>query len=52
MVSEPWERLLDILAVVGARCDWQGDKAGQRLVPPLGLLCVRVEMWGGRWLSG
>ncbi|XP_062332602.1 integrator complex subunit 10 [Osmerus eperlanus] len=30
MVSEPWERLLDILSVVGARCDWQGDKPGQR----------------------
>jgi hypothetical protein len=29
MVTEPWERLLDILAVVGARCEWQGDK-GQR----------------------
>uniref|UniRef100_A0A672J533 Integrator complex subunit 10 n=1 Tax=Salarias fasciatus TaxID=181472 RepID=A0A672J533_SALFA len=30
LVAEPWERLLDILAVVGARCEWQGDK-GQRL---------------------
>uniref|UniRef100_A0A3P9ACM8 Integrator complex subunit 10 n=1 Tax=Esox lucius TaxID=8010 RepID=A0A3P9ACM8_ESOLU len=29
VVSEPWERLLDILAVVGTRCEWQGDK-GQR----------------------
>uniref|UniRef100_A0A8C7SEL9 Integrator complex subunit 10 n=1 Tax=Oncorhynchus mykiss TaxID=8022 RepID=A0A8C7SEL9_ONCMY len=29
LVAEPWERLLDILAVVGARCEWQGDK-GQR----------------------
>ncbi|XP_034037399.1 integrator complex subunit 10 isoform X2 [Thalassophryne amazonica] len=29
VVNEPWERLLDILAVVGARCEWQGDK-GQR----------------------
>lgn len=29
MVAEPWERLLDILAMVGARCEWQGDK-GQR----------------------
>uniref|UniRef100_A0A7N8YE47 Integrator complex subunit 10 n=1 Tax=Mastacembelus armatus TaxID=205130 RepID=A0A7N8YE47_9TELE len=29
VVAEPWERLLDILAVVGARCEWQGDK-GQR----------------------
>ncbi|XP_077589769.1 integrator complex subunit 10 isoform X2 [Stigmatopora nigra] len=28
-VAEPWERLLDLLAVVGARCEWQGDK-GQR----------------------
>lgn len=28
-VAEPWERLLDILSVVGARCEWQGDK-GQR----------------------
>ncbi|KAM4586794.1 integrator complex subunit 10 isoform 2-T2 [Fundulus diaphanus] len=28
-VAEPWERLLDILTVVGARCEWQGDK-GQR----------------------
>lgn len=29
VVAEPWERLLDILAVAGARCEWQGDK-GQR----------------------
>ncbi|XP_068570799.1 integrator complex subunit 10 isoform X1 [Cebidichthys violaceus] len=29
VVAEPWERLLDILAVVGARCEWQGDM-GQR----------------------
>ncbi|XP_029296800.1 LOW QUALITY PROTEIN: integrator complex subunit 10 [Cottoperca gobio] len=29
VVAEPWERLLDILAVVGARCEWQGEK-GQR----------------------
>ncbi|KAM6953161.1 integrator complex subunit 10 [Aplochiton taeniatus] len=29
LVAEPWERLLDILTVVGARCEWQGDK-GQR----------------------
>ncbi|XP_061901973.1 integrator complex subunit 10 isoform X2 [Entelurus aequoreus] len=29
VVAEPWERLLDLLAVVGARCEWQGDK-GQR----------------------
>ncbi|KAM3866710.1 integrator complex subunit 10-like [Diretmus argenteus] len=29
VVAEPWERLLDILAVVGARCEWQGDQ-GQR----------------------
>lgn len=26
VVAEPWEKLLDILAVVGARCEWQGDK--------------------------
>uniref|UniRef100_A0A3Q4AI13 Integrator complex subunit 10 n=1 Tax=Mola mola TaxID=94237 RepID=A0A3Q4AI13_MOLML len=29
VVAEPWQRLLDILAVAGARCEWQGDK-GQR----------------------
>ncbi|KAG7275759.1 hypothetical protein CRUP_009862 [Coryphaenoides rupestris] len=29
VVAEPWERLLDILTIVGARCEWQGDK-GQR----------------------
>ncbi|TWW55542.1 Integrator complex subunit 10 [Takifugu flavidus] len=29
VVPEPWERLLDILALAGARCEWQGDK-GQR----------------------
>ncbi|XP_028815738.1 integrator complex subunit 10 isoform X2 [Denticeps clupeoides] len=27
VVSEPWERLLDIVAVVGSRCEWQGDKS-------------------------
>nr|XP_040028460.1 integrator complex subunit 10 isoform X4 [Gasterosteus aculeatus aculeatus] len=34
VVAEPWERLLDILAVVGARCEWQGDK-GQSYVDML-----------------
>lgn len=29
LVSDPWERLLDILAVVGARCEWQGDKGSR-----------------------
>ncbi|XP_038152479.1 integrator complex subunit 10 isoform X2 [Cyprinodon tularosa] len=29
VVAEPWERLLDVLTMVGARCEWQGDK-GQR----------------------
>ncbi|XP_030620610.1 integrator complex subunit 10 isoform X2 [Chanos chanos] len=29
VVCEPWERLLDIVAVVGARCDWQGDKGSR-----------------------
>ncbi|XP_053734751.1 integrator complex subunit 10 isoform X1 [Synchiropus splendidus] len=29
VVTEPWEKLLDILTVVGARCEWQGD-VGQR----------------------
>lgn len=29
VVAEPWQRLLDILAVAGARCEWQPDK-GQR----------------------
>ncbi|KAJ8015384.1 hypothetical protein DPEC_G00025570 [Dallia pectoralis] len=29
VVTEPWEKLLDILSVVGTRCEWQGDK-GQR----------------------
>lgn len=29
VVAEPWERLLDILAVVGARCEWQGDKGSR-----------------------
>ncbi|XP_023647607.1 integrator complex subunit 10 isoform X5 [Paramormyrops kingsleyae] len=34
LVSDPWERLLDILAVVGARCEWQGDK-GSRSYPEI-----------------
>ena len=29
VVAEPWERLLDILAVVGSRCEWQGDKGSR-----------------------
>ncbi|XP_024139073.1 integrator complex subunit 10 isoform X1 [Oryzias melastigma] len=29
LVADPWERLLELLAVVGVRCEWQGDK-GQR----------------------
>ncbi|KAJ8281328.1 hypothetical protein GJAV_G00066250 [Gymnothorax javanicus] len=32
VVTEPWERLLDILAVVGARCEWQGDKTSRSYV--------------------
>ncbi|KAJ8336042.1 hypothetical protein SKAU_G00393850 [Synaphobranchus kaupii] len=32
LVSEPWERLLDILAIVGARCEWQGDKGSRSYV--------------------
>lgn len=31
VVPEPWERLLDILALAGARCEWQGDM-GQRYI--------------------
>ncbi|KAM4554875.1 integrator complex subunit 10 isoform 1-T1 [Odontesthes bonariensis] len=34
VVAEPWERLLDILTLVGARCEWQGDK-GQSYVDML-----------------
>ncbi|XP_062840980.1 integrator complex subunit 10 isoform X1 [Trichomycterus rosablanca] len=26
LVSEPWERLLEIVGVVGLRCEWQGEK--------------------------
>ena len=26
VVTEPWERLLEIVGVVGARCEWQGEK--------------------------
>lgn len=29
LVTEPWERLLEILAIVGARCEWQGDKGSR-----------------------
>ncbi|XP_036372599.1 integrator complex subunit 10 isoform X1 [Megalops cyprinoides] len=32
VVLEPWERLLDILAIVGARCEWQGDKGSRSYV--------------------
>ncbi|XP_064190530.1 integrator complex subunit 10 isoform X3 [Anguilla rostrata] len=32
LVTEPWERLLDILAIVGARCEWQGDKGSRSYV--------------------
>uniref|UniRef100_W5K8Y5 Integrator complex subunit 10 n=1 Tax=Astyanax mexicanus TaxID=7994 RepID=W5K8Y5_ASTMX len=31
VVTEPWERLLEIVGVVGARCEWQGEK-GSRYV--------------------
>ncbi|XP_028316216.1 integrator complex subunit 10 isoform X1 [Gouania willdenowi] len=34
-VTEPWERLLDIISVVGARCEWQGDKAQRSYVDML-----------------
>lgn len=26
MVTEPWERLLEMVGVVGSLCDWQGEK--------------------------
>jgi len=45
VVAEPWERLLDILALVGARCEWQGDK-GQRSVTQSRLI-FRVIIHGG-----
>ncbi|XP_061102240.1 integrator complex subunit 10 isoform X2 [Conger conger] len=32
LVTEPWERLLEILAIVGARCEWQGDKGSRSYV--------------------
>ncbi|XP_067314219.1 integrator complex subunit 10 isoform X2 [Pseudorasbora parva] len=29
VVTEPWERLLEMLAVVGSLCDWQGEKGSR-----------------------
>ncbi|XP_017565232.1 integrator complex subunit 10 isoform X2 [Pygocentrus nattereri] len=29
VVTEPWERLLEIVGVVGARCEWQGEKGSR-----------------------
>ncbi|XP_072548959.1 integrator complex subunit 10 isoform X2 [Salminus brasiliensis] len=29
VVTEPWERLLEIVSVVGARCEWQGEKGSR-----------------------
>lgn len=26
VVTEPWERLLEMVGVVGSLCDWQGEK--------------------------
>lgn len=43
VVAEPWERLLDLLTVVGARCEWQGDK-GQRSLLLMGLFYMESIM--------
>uniref|UniRef100_A0A8C2HMN9 Integrator complex subunit 10 n=1 Tax=Cyprinus carpio TaxID=7962 RepID=A0A8C2HMN9_CYPCA len=29
VVTEPWERLLEMVGVVGSLCDWQGEKANR-----------------------
>ncbi|XP_076844514.1 integrator complex subunit 10 isoform X1 [Brachyhypopomus gauderio] len=29
VVAEPWERLLEIVGVVGTRCEWQGEKGSR-----------------------
>ncbi|XP_016336699.1 integrator complex subunit 10 isoform X1 [Sinocyclocheilus anshuiensis] len=29
VVTEPWERLLEMVGVVGSLCDWQGEKASR-----------------------
>ncbi|KAL0175501.1 hypothetical protein M9458_027831, partial [Cirrhinus mrigala] len=29
VVTEPWERLLEMVGVVGSLCDWQGEKGSR-----------------------
>ncbi|XP_062405720.1 integrator complex subunit 10 isoform X3 [Sardina pilchardus] len=54
VVAEPWERLLDILAVVGARCEWQGDKGSRsylELLQRVKELCRYLPSLEGETLS-
>lgn len=45
VVPEPWERLLDILAVAGARCEWQGDKGQRYIIISKGIKNVPVVLY-------
>lgn len=29
VVTEPWERMLEMVCVVGSLCDWQGEKGSR-----------------------
>ncbi|XP_031424677.1 integrator complex subunit 10 isoform X2 [Clupea harengus] len=54
VVAEPWERLLDILAVVGSRCEWQGDKGSRsylELLQRMKELCRYLPSLEGETLS-
>uniref|UniRef100_A0A8C9VAC3 Integrator complex subunit 10 n=1 Tax=Scleropages formosus TaxID=113540 RepID=A0A8C9VAC3_SCLFO len=54
LVSDPWERLLDILAVVGALCEWQGDKASRsypEILQRMKKLCRYLPSLEGETLS-
>uniref|UniRef100_A0A8B9KDF5 Integrator complex subunit 10 n=1 Tax=Astyanax mexicanus TaxID=7994 RepID=A0A8B9KDF5_ASTMX len=51
VVTEPWERLLEIVGVVGARCEWQGEKGSRYLLQRVKELCRYLPGLEGETLS-
>uniref|UniRef100_A0A4W4EDM1 Integrator complex subunit 10 n=1 Tax=Electrophorus electricus TaxID=8005 RepID=A0A4W4EDM1_ELEEL len=54
VVAEPWERLLEIVGVVGARCEWQGEKGSRtytELLQRVKDLCRYLPSLEGETLS-
>ncbi|XP_043089152.1 integrator complex subunit 10 isoform X3 [Puntigrus tetrazona] len=54
VVTEPWDRLLEMVGVVGSLCDWQGEKASRsysELLQRVSELCRYVSATDSEGLS-